>query len=208
MSHPQRGAMIGAAAMVLYLLIRFGLPPLAIFLDGFILLLAITLILFAAAIGSGLVLAWRHVARRPLILAPTVLVLLCLTLPLVLGYRRALRATPAFLASADSVRALINGRNVFGNLLITYRPDSAHLARAIADRKRAHNRLDQGDSIWVYVQREPPHAIEVWPPGPDAYYFARRLLWGWFIGGVLLASYVPLVRSWFRKAPSQSPESR
>ncbi len=145
-----------------------------------------------------MVLGWLHVARRPRILAPTALVLALLSIPFLVSYHRERRAMPGFLAAADSVRGVITGRNVFRHLLITYRPDSAHLARMIAARKGPHDRLREGDSIWVYRQREPPHAIDVWPPGPDAGSMMRRLVWLWLVGGVFITGYGPFVNAWFR----------
>jgi len=188
------GATLGSVAMAAYLLARFGLPP----ADGFILSIFGVLILGAGVLGSGAVLGWLHVARNPRILVSSALLLGLLSIPLLVSYQRGRHATPSFLAGADSVRGVITGRNVFRNLLITFRPDSAHLARIVAKRKRAHDHLTESDSIWVYRQREPPHAIDVWPPGPDAASMMRRLGWLWLVGAVLITGYGPVLRAWFR----------
>ncbi len=113
---------------------------------------------------------------------------------MVLGWLHVARR-PRILAPTALVLALLS---IPFLVSYTYRPDSAHLARMIAARKGPHDRLREGDSIWVYRQREPPHAIDVWPPGPDAGSMMRRLVWLWLVGGVFITGYGPFVNAWFR----------
>jgi hypothetical protein len=140
------------------------------------------------------VLAWRHLRHSRRLLRPTAVVLALLSLPSLTCYQLNTQQTPSFLASADSVRGEVTGRNVLGNLLITVPPDSGSLARLVAPKKHAHKRLQAGDSIWVYRQRVPPHRLDVWPPGPDLRITATRLFWFWVVGGILLTGYGPLFR--------------
>jgi hypothetical protein len=184
------GAALGSLAVAGYLLMRFGLlPP-----DSFIWGLFLVVVSCGGLLGGGLILALQHVMRGPRVLVPTLTGLLILTLPFVACYQREVRATPTFLAEADSIRGVVTGRNVFGNLLVFYRVDSSHGGRIVAEQKGPHDRLGPGDSIWVYRQREAPHRIDVWPPGPDLHATLRSLLWLWGVGGVLLAGYGPLLK--------------
>ena len=190
------GAALGAGATAAYLIWKLGWP----LLDGFVLSLLAIVVACGAILGGGIVLAWRHIRRSPRILRPTVGVLIVLSLPPVACYQREKQHTPTFLASADSVRGVVTGRNVFGNLLITFPEDSSHLARMVAPKKHAHDQFASGDSIWVYQARPPSHRVDVWPPGPDWLVTTVRLLWFWGIAGVLLAGYGPL----FKREPPTS----
>jgi len=189
------GALFGSIAMAAYLLFSLGVRP----FDGFTWTIFVLMVVAGGMLAGGVVLTWRHAIDSPRVLIPTALALVLLSLPLVFSYRRDLRATPAFLAGADSTRGEIIGRNVFGNLLVTYRPNSSARARIVADRKRAHKQLGVGDSIWVYRQREAPHKIDVWPPGPDAGSMMTKVAWLWVAGGILIAGYGPVARRWLHR---------
>lgn len=186
----RHGAAVGAFATAGYLLVRFGLLP----ADPFIWGVFVTLIACGAFFGAGVVLAWQHIIRKPRILIPTIAVLVILSLAPAACYQQAAHEAPSFRANADSVRGVVTGRNVFGELLVEYPRDSSRLGRLVARKKHAHHRFTPGDSIWVYRERVAPHRIDVWPPGPDLRVAARRLVWLWGIGGVLLAGYGPLFR--------------
>ncbi|HEY9514992.1 MAG TPA: hypothetical protein VIQ74_04865 [Gemmatimonadaceae bacterium] len=167
-----------------------GWPPLDLF---FVLLFGFVVACGGIFMGA-IVLAWRHVRRDPRLLRPTAGILLLLSLPPLACYQYDEQRMPSFLASADSVRGEVKGRNVLGYLVITFPYDSGHIARMVAPKKYAHERLEAGYSIWVYRQRTPPHRVEVWPPGPDLRVTAKRLFWFWVIGGVMLVGYGPLIR--------------
>ena len=191
------GVVVGILATAGFLLWKTGVPP----FDGFVLGILSILLACGGIVGGGLVLAWRHIAHNPRMLGPTAAILLILSLPSLTCYQRDKGQTPAFLARADSVRGVVRGRNVFGELGITFPVDSSHQARLVARKKVAHRQFEVGDSIWVYRERVPPHRIEVWPPGPDLRITLGRLAWFWCIGGVLLAGYGPLF-----KRKNSSPE--
>ena len=182
------GVALGALATTGFLLWKTGVPP----FEAFILILLV--VACGGIVGGGAVLAWRHVVRNPRVLRPIGAVLMILSLPSLTCYQRDKQQTPAFLARADSVRGVVMGRNVFGELGITFPVDSSHKARLVARKKVAHRQFKTGDSIWVYRERVPPHRIEVWPPGPDLRITLGRLAWFWLIGGVLLAGYGPLFK--------------
>jgi hypothetical protein len=195
------GAILGAIATASYLLTELGLPPPDIFFWGVILILAGC----GALLGGGVVLSWQHVRRAPRVLFPTAIGLALLSLLPATCYWSDTRAAAAVLADADSVRGVITGRNIFGELLITFRTDSG-ASRLVAPEKRAHSQFGVGDSIWVYRQRTAPHRVEVWPPGPDRYITARRLLWLWIIGGVLLVAYGLPATAWIASERSRQSD--
>ena len=184
------GFAFGVLAATGYLLWKLGFPP----DDVFILIVLSIVVACGGIVGGGIVLAWRHVVRNPRVLRRTAAALLILSLPSLTCYLREKQRTPAFLARADSVRGVVMGRNVFGELGIVYPVDSLRKGRLIASKKVAHRRFEAGDSIWVYRERVPPHRVEVWPPGPDLRITLGRLLWFWGIGAVLIAGYVPLFK--------------
>jgi len=102
------------------------------------------------------------------------------------------------MAKADSVRARVDGHNVFGNLLLFFVHDSTP-QRYVAARKIAHDSLAQGDSIWVYLSPDSNPTIDTWPPGPDSRIFVRRMVWFWLIGAIVLCAYGPLLYPRFIK---------
>jgi hypothetical protein len=169
---------------------ELGWPP----LDLFLILLFGSIEACGGIFVGGIVLAWRHVRHDPRLLRSTAAALVLLSVLPLACYQSEKRLTPSFIASADSVQGEIMGRNVLGNLLIRFPADSGRLARMVAPKKHAHQRLEAGDSIWVYRKRLPPRRVDVWPPGPDLGVFANRLFWFWVIGGVLMAGYGPIVR--------------
>ena len=189
------GTILGVIVTAGYLLTVAGLVPPDPFLWGaFIVLLAC-----GALLGGGVVLAWQHVHRAPRVLLPTAVSLALLSLLPAACYVNDTHKAAAVLTDADSVRGVVIGRNIFGNLLITVRADSV-VGRLVAPEKRAHSQFGVGDSIWVYRQRDAPHRIEIWPAGPDLYIAARRLMWLWAFGGVLLVAYGPVGRrAWERR---------
>lgn len=184
------GVVIGALAAAGWLVRKLGWPP----LDLFFILVFCTVVASGGILVGGIVLAWRHVRHDPRLLRPTATALLLLSLPPLACYQYDKQRTPSFLASADSVRGEIMGRNFFGNLVIVFPADSGRLARMVAPKKHAHQSFESGDSIWVYRRRVPPRRVDVWPPGPDLRVSGTRLLWFWVVGGVLLAGYGPIVR--------------
>jgi hypothetical protein len=185
------GVVVGVLATAVFLLWKTGVPP----FYGEILAFLSVLLACGGIVGGGVVLAWRHVVRNPRILGPTAAILMILSLPSLTCYERDKQRTPAFLARADSIRGVVMGRNVFGELGITYSIDSAHRARLVARKKVAHRQFKTGDSIWVYREREPPYKTEVWPAGPDLRITLGRLAWFWLFGAVLLVGYGPLFKS-------------
>ena len=72
-------------------------------------------------------LAWRHLRQNTRWLRPTTVVLVLLSLPSVTCYQYNTQHTASFLASADSVRGEVTGRNVLGNLLVTFPPNPVAL---------------------------------------------------------------------------------
>lgn len=184
------GFLFGVIATTVWVVREMGWPP----LDLFFILLFVTAVVCGGILLGAIVLAWRHVHHNPRLLRPTGAILLLLSLPPLACYQYDKQRTPSFLASADSVRGEVTGRNALGNLLITFPYDSSRLARMVAPKKQAHQRFEAGDSIRVYRQRVPPHRIEVWPPGPDLRVTANRLFWFWVIGGIMLVGYGPLIR--------------
>ncbi len=184
------GAVLGAGATAGYLLWEFGWPS----LEPFILVLLSIVVASGAILGGGVVLSWRHVRRSPRILRPILIILVVLSLFPFACFQRDRHQAAALVAEGDSVRGEVTGRNLFGNLLITFPIDSARRARMVAPKKRAHERFVSGDSIWIYRERVPPYRVEVWPPGPDWRVATGRLLWFWGIAGVLLAGYGPLLK--------------
>ena len=194
------GATLGAIATAVYLLTELGLAPPDAFLWGAFL----ALVGCGALLGGGVVLAWQHVRAAPRVLFPTAIGLALLSLLPATCYWSDTQAAAAVLAGADSLRGVITGRNIFGNLLITFRTDSGS-SRLVAPEKRAHSQFGVGDSIWVYRQRAAPHRIEVWPAGPDLHLAARRLLWLWIIGGVLLVAYGLPAARWIASEVQRRP---
>ena len=184
------GVAVGVLATIAFLLWKVGVPS----FDPFIVVLLSAVVAFGGVVGGGVVLASRHVARNARILRPTATILAILSLPSLTCYAREKQQTPAFLARADSMRGVVIGRNVFGELGVLYHADSSHLARLIASKKVAHRQFREGDSIWLYRERVPPHDIDVWPPGPDLRITLGRLLWFWGVGVVLIAGYGPLFK--------------
>ena len=186
----RHGVVFGVIATAGWLVRELGWPP----LDLFFVLLFGTVVACGGIFMGGIVLAWRHVRHSPRLLRPTAAILLLLSLPPLARYQYDKQRTLSFLASADSVRGEVTGRNVLGNLLITFPYDSGRLARMVAPKKHAHQRFEAGDSIWVYRQRVPPRRIDVWPPGPDLRVTGMRLFWFWVIGGVMLVGYGPRIK--------------
>lgn len=184
------GVTSGVLATAGYLLWSLGLPP----ADGFILILLLLVVACGGVVGGGTVLSWRHVVHNSRVLWPTGAALVVLSLPSLTCYQVEKQRTPAFLARSDSVRGVVTGRNVFGQLGIEYPVDSLRKARLIAENKVAHRQFRSGDSIWVYRERVPPYELAVWPPGPDLRITLGRLLWLWGIGGVLIVGYGPLFK--------------
>ena len=189
-----QGAAFGALATTGFLVWKLGVPPAEAFGEPFIIGLLCVLLACGAIVGGGIVLAWRHVTRKPRMLRTTAAVLAILSLPSLTCYAREKQQTPAFLARADSVRGVVMGRNVFGELGITFLEDSSHRARLIAPKKMAHRQFKSGDSIWIYRERVPPYGVDVWPAGPDLLVTLGRLLWFWGVGGVLIVGYGPLFK--------------
>jgi hypothetical protein len=181
-----------------------GWPP----FDLFLILLFGTIVASGGIFMGAMVLAWRHVRHNPRLLRWIAAILLLLSVPPLACYQSERQLTPSFIASADSVQGEIMGRNALGNLLITFPADSGRLARMVAPKKHAHERLDAGDSIWVYLQRTPPHRVEVWPPGPDLRVVANRLFWFWVVGAILLAGYGPIIRREYGSGRRAVKESR
>jgi hypothetical protein len=199
----RRGVTLGALATAGWLGWDLSWPP----PDLFILALLTTIVACGGVFGGGLVLAWRHLRQDIRLLRPTTVVLVLLSLPSVTCYQYNTQHTASFLASADSVRGEVTGRNVLGNLLVTFPSESGRLARMVAPKKHAHERLQPGDSIWVYRERVPPHRLDVWPAVPDLRVTANRLIGFWIVGGVLLMGYGPLFRRTTADSKRASEES-
>jgi len=196
------GVIFGALATAIWWVRKLGWPP----LDLFFILLSVTVVMCGGLFAGGIVLAWRHVRADPRLLRRTAALLLAVSLLPLACYQYQKQRTPSFLAGADSVKGVVLGHNVMGALVITFPSDSGQLARMLAPKKRAHEQLDSGDSIWVYRQRVPPHRLDVWPPGPDLRVTLTRLLWFWVVGGILLAGYGPVVkREYFSSRAAPQP---
>lgn len=182
------GAALGAAWMA-GLLLYLGLPPAFDADFAFICLLIVSM---SALFGHGAGLTVQHISLAPGVLVRPAVFLVPVSLLILWSHWQERRAVPEVLARADSARGVVTGENVFGNLLVYFRyPDGG--GRLVAPRKHAHRLLSEGDSIWVYVERKPPHGfLDVWPAGPDWRATVRLLFWLWLIGVVILAGYGPL----------------
>ncbi|HEX8211930.1 MAG TPA: hypothetical protein VF584_17270 [Longimicrobium sp.] len=183
------GASLGAAWMA-GLLLYLGLPP--TFGAGFV-VICLLLVSISALFGLGAGLAVQHISLAPGVLWRPAVFLVPVSLLILWSHWQERRGVPEMVARADSARGAVLGENVFGNLLVYYRyPDAG--GRLVAPRKHAHRLLGEGDSIWVYVDRKPPHRfLDVWPAGPDWRAMVRLLFWLWVFGGVILVGYGPLM---------------
>ena len=192
----------GTALTAAWILWRFGFPP----FDAFIWLLVLTALMCGALLGAATVLAVRHAKESPRRLWVVAIVLIVLSLPSLRSYYRWERRTPAFIVSSDSLQGFVEGHNWRHKLLLYFKsPEGPR--RVVAPRKYAHDHLAQGDSITVYVQRNPPHAFDTWPAGPDAAVLVVTLLWYWAIGGLVLTAYGPILYTWLI-APNLSHSHR
>lgn len=191
LSPARLGALLGGSGMVGYPIGRFG-PPAP---DPFEYSLWLFVVLFGAGLGLGLGLAYTNIRRSPRVLRWSAVILVPLSLGILWSHEAERRAVPSLRANADSVRAVVLGKNIFGNLLLYY-PHRG--GRGIAPRKYAHRRYAE-DSIWVYVDPQAPkRVLDVWPPGPDLLITLRRLVWLWLFGLVALAGYLPSFVRWLR----------
>lgn len=191
LSPARLGALLGGAGMVGYPIGRFG-PPAPDAFEWFLWLLVVA---FGAGLGLGLGLAYANIRRSPWVLRWSAVLLVPLSLWILWSHEAERRAVPSLRANADSVQAVVLGRNIFGNLLLHY-PHRG--GRGVAPRKYAHARYAE-DSIWVYVDPQPPHRVlDVWPAGPDLLITLRWLLWLWLAGLVMLAGYLPSFGRWLR----------
>lgn len=183
------GAALGAAAMAVIIL-YLGLPP--TFDAGFA-FICLLLVSIGALFGRGAGLALQHIVLAPGVLVRPAVFLVPVSLLILWSHWQERRGVPEMLARADSARGVVLGENVFGSLLVYHRYPNAG-GRLVARRKHAHLLLDADDSIWVYVDRKPPHRfLDVWPAGPDWRATVRLLFWRWTIGGVILVGYGPLM---------------
>jgi len=191
------GFRIGAAGTAGILLLVGGVPP----SDAFVWFAWLNVVGIGGAVGAGVGLATRNVRRSPAIRSRVSIVLVALSILVLWRHERERRAVPEMLASTDSMRGVVNGTNVFGSLLLTYSHDGRH-GRMVARRKHAHARLEEGDSMTVYLERGPRfEVVDVWPAGPDTRATLRHLFWLWLIGGALLAGYGAEIIPWFRNPP-------
>lgn len=174
------------AGIILYL----GLPSTV---DADFVVICLLLVSIGALFGLGAGLAVQHILLAPGVLMRPAVFLAPVSILIVWSHWQERRGVPEMLARADSARGVVMGENIFGNLLVYYRYNDGG-GRLVAPAKHAHRLLGEGDSIWVYLERKPPHYyLDVWPAGPDWRATVRLLFWLWLIGVVLLAGYGPLV---------------
>jgi hypothetical protein len=183
------GAALGATAIA-FLILYLGLPSTV---DADFVIICLLLVSIGALFGGGAGLALQHISLAPGVLMRPAVFLVPVSLMILGSHWRERRGVPEMLARADSARGVVMGENIFGNLLVHYRYDDGG-GRLVAPVKHAHRLLGEGDSIWIYLERKPPHYyLDVWPAGPDWRATVRLLFWLWVCGVVLLAGYGPLV---------------